>query len=296
MERTIVAGRPTSRIGFGCGRLVGGAGARASAKLVETALTLGIRHFDVAPSYGLGLAENVLGDVLASVPEATIITKAGIARPGNAGLKSIARQLLRPLLAATPGLKAKLARQAGGVSRGQFEPAQVEASLTDSLSRLRRDRVDAFLLHQPAPVDLTPGLEAVMAQAMVDGRVGAVGSGSNDDVAAVVPFGTVRQYRFDVAATYGKGDDGLILHGVMRRYPTPPTFSPEQRDLLQSLGRDPRDPLAWTGIALTLALRSAPEAVLLISSTSADRLCVAVEAIDWSADEAQVAVMQRLIV
>ena len=49
-----------SQIGFGCARVYGGHETKASARLIEAALTAGIRHFDTAPSYGFGESEFVL--------------------------------------------------------------------------------------------------------------------------------------------------------------------------------------------------------------------------------------------
>ncbi|SFS10934.1 aldo/keto reductase [Sphingomonas jatrophae] len=300
MLHTHLAGRRTSRLGLGCGRLVGGAETRASRALVEAALALGIRHFDVAPSYGLGLAENVLGEALAGVGDATVVTKAGIGRPANAGAKALLIGFVRPLLAATPGLKARLARRAGGAARGQFAPGQVEASLADSLSRLKRETVDALLLHQPSPADLTPDLAATMERIVADGRARAVGTGTNDAAEALVPFGTVSQMRVDVAQPAPTSVGDLILHGALRRYPAPERLSPPQVEAMRALGRDPADPAAWPGLMLTLALANAPGSILLISARTPARLREAVAAVDWTladaADSAALAQLRRLAV
>ena len=74
-------GRKVSQIGLGCGRLVGRSTLIQSARIVETALDLGIRYFDVAPSYGMGTAEEVLGHVTGDSKEVVIATKVGIPRP-----------------------------------------------------------------------------------------------------------------------------------------------------------------------------------------------------------------------
>ncbi|MDX6643271.1 MAG: D-threo-aldose 1-dehydrogenase, partial [Solirubrobacteraceae bacterium] len=51
----------TTALGFGCAELYRAASAAERRRLLETAHSLGIRHFDVAPMYGLGLAERELG-------------------------------------------------------------------------------------------------------------------------------------------------------------------------------------------------------------------------------------------
>jgi hypothetical protein len=267
--------------------------------VIEEALALGFRHFDVAPSYGFGLAENVLGEALAGVAGVTIATKVGIGRASNAGFKSLARQVLRPLLGAAPKLRSTLGRRVGsGGARGQFAPEQVEASLADSLIRLKRTQIDALLLHQPSTADLTPRLDATMRKVIAEGHALAVGAGTNDDACALVAFGTVSQHRFNAASEDLIEGSDLVLHGAIRRYPKPRVFSPMQVDGIRDLGRDPRDPAVWHGLVLTLALASRPGAILLISSTSPARLRSGVRAVDWSAVQAgpaSTAALRRLV-
>jgi hypothetical protein len=282
MLTTMLGARETSRIGLGCGRLQGGAGAKAGIRLVEQARALGITHFDVAPSYGLGLAEDVLGAALEGDTGVTIATKVGIARPGNAGLKSAARRLLRPLLAATPALRQKLAGAAQGAPRGQFAPEQIEASVAESLRRLRRSSVDAVLLHQPEPGGIGPETKAAMQRLLDGGQARALGSGTGGDRSEVVSFGTVRQYRWSpLDPPSSDGTD--IVHGLLRRYPRPADPSPRWIEGLRDLGFDASDPAAWPGFLLTLALASVPRAIVLISSNDPERLCQAVNAVNWSA-------------
>jgi len=59
IERVKVAGSTVtiSKIGFGCGRIYAGSEIRSSARLIEAALSAGIRHFDTAPIYGLGQSD-----------------------------------------------------------------------------------------------------------------------------------------------------------------------------------------------------------------------------------------------
>src|SRR5262245_32083549 len=98
-------GRTTTRIGLGCGRLIGGTSFRTSARLVEAALELGIRHFDVAPSYGLGTAEDVLGAVPGGVRDVTVTTKIGAPRPANPPQRGWVHRQAKFLLDRAGGLK-----------------------------------------------------------------------------------------------------------------------------------------------------------------------------------------------
>lgn len=138
---------------------------------VDSAWDGGIRAFDTAPHYGLGLSERRLGEALRHRPRAdyVISTKVG-----------------RLLVRASP------ARQAGRDSEGFAVPARyvrrfdfsadgVRRSLEASLDRLGLDRVDIALIHDPddhgeqALREAYPALERLRAE----GAVGAIGVGMN---------------------------------------------------------------------------------------------------------------------
>jgi len=184
---------PVSRIGFGCSYLTGGFEAGASQRLVHAAFDLGVRHFDVAPSYGLGTAEEVLGKALRGRRnEATIATKVGI----KGSRMTLRMQMLR--LAATPVRKLwpALSHRAGarvlGASsvHGQFGIDDVRASVERSLRDLRTDRLDALLLHEVAAADITDELLAYLQKLRRDGVVGAVGLASGVDRLSGIPLET----------------------------------------------------------------------------------------------------------
>lgn len=133
------------RLGFGVsGPLASGlVSARATRWLVRHAYDLGVRVFDVAPSYGDGEAERRLGDAICDLDRDRlfIATKAGIAASG-------ARDF-----------------SADGVRR----------SLDASLARLGVSRVDALLLHGPAPHEINDSLIATLVDLRAAGRIGAIG-------------------------------------------------------------------------------------------------------------------------
>src|SRR5665213_3755850 len=96
-------GRETTRLGFGGAGLMGRLSERESLRLLETAYDAGIRHFDVAPSYGHGMAERCLGKFLrGKIDQVTVATKYGILSPQRAGLLDIARNVTRPVLRRLP--------------------------------------------------------------------------------------------------------------------------------------------------------------------------------------------------
>jgi aryl-alcohol dehydrogenase-like predicted oxidoreductase len=232
-----------SRIGFGCARIFGRSELKASTRLIEAALSAGIRHFDTAPSYGNGLSEEVLGIVLAGVDDVTIATKVGIDRPaGVAGPYStevMYRRFARPLMSYFPRAKARLlqlASQAGGTRGPESSPRrhlsreEVLCSLDESLKQLRRNRADLLLIHEPDQFQLTDEVKEVFAELQGHGAVGAFGLAYGRVAYRGLGFGTVVQGRY--AADQPRNDikgETSIFHGILRR-------SAEEHKAVQSAG------------------------------------------------------------
>ena len=138
--------------------------------ILDAAWDGGIRSFDTAPHYGLGLAERRLGAFLQTKPRDSYVlsTKAG--------------RLLRP----NPGGKNRQDDEGFAVpatTRRLWDctPAGVRASLEESLTRLGLDRVDILYLHDPQNYDLEEGIAVGLpacAGLRDEGLVRAVGVGS----------------------------------------------------------------------------------------------------------------------
>ncbi|MGW2836456.1 aldo/keto reductase [Streptomyces sp. NPDC001493] len=143
-----------------------------AALAVDAAWDEGVRHFDTAPHYGLGLSERRLGAALRSRPRAsyTLSTKVG--------------RILDPLPAGTPvpdGLDDGFAVPVTHRRRWDFSADGVRRSVEDSLGRLGLDRIDVAYLHDPddhaeaAFGEAYPALERLRDE----GVVGAIGAGMN---------------------------------------------------------------------------------------------------------------------
>ena len=138
-----------SALGFGCqpilARIDGGTARRA----LDQAFDLGIRHFDLARSYGLGEAEAVIGRFARGRRDrVTIETKFGIlpakAASRYAALKPIARVVLNRL----PALRSRIRAQMGPLTvGGNFAPAAVRESVEASLRALGTDYIDILVMH-----------------------------------------------------------------------------------------------------------------------------------------------------
>ncbi|MFD4236263.1 aldo/keto reductase [Streptomyces sp. NPDC058542] len=159
-------------LGFGGAAVAGlfeDVGEEAAAAAVDAAWAAGIRYFDTAPHYGVGVSERRLGAALRSRPRDsfTLSTKVGrVLEPHDGGGDDRADGFAVP---------------ATHRRRWDFSADGVRRSLEDSLDRLGLDRVDLVLLHDPdehgeqAIEEAYPALEELRAQ----GVVRAIGVGMN---------------------------------------------------------------------------------------------------------------------
>ncbi|MEV0489863.1 aldo/keto reductase [Streptomyces atratus] len=146
--------------------------ARAAAA-VDAAWDEGVRYFDTAPHYGLGLSERRLGAALRHRPRDSYVVSTKVGR------------LLDPLpadpIASYDGLSEGFAVPVTHYRRWDFSADGVRRSIEDSLERLGLDRIDIAYLHDPddhaeaAFREAYPALEKLRSE----GVVGAVGAGMN---------------------------------------------------------------------------------------------------------------------
>jgi D-threo-aldose 1-dehydrogenase len=137
---------------------------------VDAAWAGGIRTFDTAPHYGLGLSERRFGAALRDRPREDYVISTKVGR------------LLEPAPAGAAGSDTEgFAVPASLVRKFDYSADGVRRSLDASLERLGLDRVDIALIHDPddhgeqALREAYPALEELRAQ----GVVRAIGAGMN---------------------------------------------------------------------------------------------------------------------
>jgi D-threo-aldose 1-dehydrogenase len=139
-----------------------------AAATLQAAWDAGIRAFDTAPHYGVGLSERRIGDFLAGRPRAEFVisTKVGRRLVAAAGPLDGAEQFY-----GTPALSRVRDYSADGTLR----------TMEDSLRRLRLDRVDIALIHDPDDhlAGALDGAYPALTRLRADGTVGAIGVGVN---------------------------------------------------------------------------------------------------------------------
>jgi len=163
-----------------------------STAAVDAAWERGIRYFDTAPHYGLGLSERRMGAALRGRPrdEYVLSTKVGrllVDNPDGAGLLDDDGFIV-------PATTKRV---------WDFSRDGVRRSIDQSLTRLGVDRVDIAYLHDPddhGEQASTTGIEA-LRELREEGVVGAIGVGMNQ---AEMPAEFIRRCDIDVVMIAGR--------------------------------------------------------------------------------------------
>jgi D-threo-aldose 1-dehydrogenase len=308
--RTIKLGKTdieTTALGFGTASLFRLPNAARRAEILRAAYDAGVRHFDVAPMYGLGLAETEIGRFARGRRDTiTIATKFGIAPTRLARCLGYGQRPARRLLEAFPNLRDQAREQAAGPRSGRagtllysaegYHPAAARRSLERSLQALRTDYVDLFLLHDPAPGSVrSEDVRCCLEEARGAGLVRSWGLAGEPApclrLAGDFAGGPgVLQVRDDVwlrSARRVPADAGLITYGI---------WGAALPRLIRTLGADPRERARWTGLTgedggdperlaallLAVALRENHSGVVLFSTTKAERITQAIAAAQLS--------------
>jgi D-threo-aldose 1-dehydrogenase len=141
-----------------------------AAATLQAAWDAGIRAFDTAPHYGVGLSEQRIGDFLAGRPRTGFVVSTKVGR--------------RLVPATGPGFGDGVDEFYGTPRLSRVRDYSADGalrSLEDSLRRLRLDRVDVALVHDPDDhlAEALDGAYSALARLRADGTVGAIGVGVN---------------------------------------------------------------------------------------------------------------------
>jgi D-threo-aldose 1-dehydrogenase len=294
----------TSAVGFGCAGLfrLPQRGARRS--VLDAAYDAGIRHFDVAPMYGLGLAEAELASFLRKRrADVTVTTKFGIDPTLLARGVALFQEPVRVFLAKRPNVGEGLKIAGRGPRSGPFgrllyssagyHRDSAQRGLERSLRTLKTDCIDVFLLHDPVGDLITraPELIDYLDEQRRLGRIrcwGVTGQPSElPRVAECLGRTSVIQFRDDVferpISPGGIPDGAAITYGALARaLPILRWFfahSPGALDMWsERFGRDLRADSNLPRMLLSAALRRNRDGLVLFSTTRPERAQVAAEA------------------
>jgi D-threo-aldose 1-dehydrogenase len=160
-------------LGFGAapiGNLFAAVEDELALSTVEAAWEGGVRYFDTAPHYGLGLSELRLGKVLRAKPRAEFVVSTKVGRLLEVNPSPTGSDLADGFDVADDYLRVR-----------DYSRDGVLRSIEDSLSRLGLDRIDIVYIHDPedfmdqAINEAAPALSALRSE----GVIGGYGAGMN---------------------------------------------------------------------------------------------------------------------
>jgi len=240
---TLAPGLPaSSRLGFGCGSVMGRVSRRESERAIAAALDHGITHFDVARAYGYGEAEALLGAVLKGRRDRVVIaSKFGLAAPSGSGALRRLKPLAQGLVAAVPGVRPILRSALGANVRAadRFSATAATTSLDQSLAALATDYLDILFLHDCDADDLTDELTAFLDAQVAAGKIRAYGVATSLEAVAALERRRAETmlYQFANSLAFRNAE---TLAGGTRRFITHSPFSGADR-----LGTPHRRMLEW---------------------------------------------------
>jgi len=191
-----LTGARVTALGFGgasAGNLYTETTDAGAAAAVDRAWAGGIRYFDTAPHYGLGLSERRLGAALRDRPRELFVISTKVGRMLEPNPRPAGSDLAAGGFAVPDTLRRRL----------DFSAAAARRSLEGSLERLGLDRVDLVYVHDPDDhVDgALAGAIPELIRMREEGLVAAVGVGMNQWQA---PLRMVRETGIDLVMLAGR--------------------------------------------------------------------------------------------
>lgn len=280
----------TSAIGFGCSGLMGSGSKAERLALLGTAFEEGVCHFDVAPYYGYGEAESMLGEFVQSRRDRlTITTKFGIQPPkSNTGLRAIT-SIARKVAKLNPFLRKILSKQGSKLIQTQaFSVSEAQSSLENSLRSLKTDYIDIYLLHDCKLENTeSESLLLFLQNAVEEGKIRVFGIGTDiNEVNKIVDsqpqFTKIVQFEHNIVEQnlnklIERENHSIITHrAIGARFQELQNLLENDQQITkewsQRLDLDLRSPTTLAQLMLNYATHTNTQGVVLFSSQKPERV------------------------
>ena len=293
-----------TEIGFGCASLFGLPDSKARRRVLEAAYAFGIRHYDLAPIYGLGRAEPEFAAFARGKQDLVVATKFGI---GLTRLGRLAGRMQNPVrkgLRSLSGVEARVKTSGHGPAAGRIgkllysrddgSVAAAKESFAESLRTLKMQRIDWFFMHEPSGSVSADALAVAdyLELAMAQGNLGGWGlagdlSGADTVERALLERASGAQFPYDLLrgrsgppATTGKyhvtfGILGWTLPRIRQLIAVDRSLRERCEEMMDA---DLDAPTTLVALIVRDALRHNEDGTLLLSSTSIRNLEIACRA------------------
>jgi aryl-alcohol dehydrogenase-like predicted oxidoreductase len=177
----------SSVLGFGCAPILGAVDRMTATRALTVALDEGINYFDLAPSYGYGEAQELVGSFLAGRKHQVVIASkfgiearrlARVLRPVKPLIRAVKHAIHRSRTPSPVDHTRTRVPIAGDLlhRRVPLSGASMIHAVEGSLRALRRDYLDLLLVHEPAErLDRLHELREVAAKLKQEGKLRAWG-------------------------------------------------------------------------------------------------------------------------
>lgn len=285
---------------YGCSRLTGSFSRGESIAILDCCFSGGLTNFDVAPSYGMGTAEKVLGLYIRqnSIKRSdfSIIGKVGSPRPALAHPKIFARFIKRKLIQHTSDERAWRKPVDGPnqkYSGMNFQVDSMNRSIDRSLNELGIDALDCLLLHEIGWSDVNDQVIYWLQEQL----------GSRRALCAGYSMGAQFSEKFDVTmprdwvaqtaprsewffpSSHDFIDRKINIHSIYKSFSVFLRESGMAQFIFDGIqhrcGRAIDKEIIFTFLSLMLMHKKFPEANLIFSTNSTDRLNSLLKAVHW---------------
>ena len=297
-----IVAKSGTRLGFGCAWIRDAQHLETSERILDAALERGMTYFDTARLYGEGVSEPILGRAIAKKRDKLVITsKAGILPTPNS-LMLRASDKLANMARKAPGMKSIVPEpKKRQPIFGVFAPADVRASLEQSLEFLKTDYLDLFLLHDCQPNHAqSEDLRALIEDFITEGKIRAWGiatgveqsidiARSDVDGPVVMQFAH-SEFNPSVDKVRAATDIPFILHSVLaggfREFMQAIVETDQLNAMARDFGFDPDNPPRMAARLLAAALHDNPDGIVLFSTSRPENLEASLQAADIGEEEA----------
>ena len=191
-------------IGFGGASLTSMPSLKQAINLLNLTYDLGIRHYDTAPVYGNGYSEVIYGKFLkVKRNEVFLVSKFGLGNSSKV-FPIIASHLirlnyLRRQLTSPANLENQINSSVISNITSKIDAKQIIHSIESSLKRLGTDHLNALMLHEALPNNLTDDSIYELLKLKEAGKVLKIGIACNvdrilEEAKTIEPFWDILQY------------------------------------------------------------------------------------------------------